>query len=106
MNYDINSAAAAYASSFGNNERRLIEWLNANGISSAKDDVIKRVREVESAVVEQIFSGSRTFTGRELEQMIIDYCKTHEPDIKGEGIRSILDYCAWMAWHEGYLADR
>lgn len=99
----INFGVAAFASSFGNNERRLDEWCRKFETSHLREEIIALVWKIEAEIMTDIVNSARSYEGKELEGMVMKVCNARDPRIEKEGIASILDYVAWMCWHEGYL---
>jgi hypothetical protein len=99
----INFGVAAYASSFGNNEKRLDEWCRKFGTSDMREEIISLVGRIEDEIFTDIENSNRSYEGKELEVLVRNACNARDPRIEKEGIAAILDYVAWMCWHEGYL---
>lgn len=101
--FDMNDGIAAYASSFGNNENRLVEWCSENNTTQNKQQIIEIVHKIEDEVMRVVFNGEKTYSGNELEELILKISPKYVHDIKPNAIKSLLDNIAWMSWHEGYL---
>jgi hypothetical protein len=100
---NINHGVAAYARSFGNDEKRLDEWCEKFETFHLRDEIISLVRKIENKIMEDIVNSTRSYEGKELEVMVNIACHACDPRIEKEGMAAILDYVAWMCWHEGYL---
>lgn len=100
---DINHGVAAYARSFGNSEKRLDEWCKKFDTCELRDEIISLVKGIEVEIMTDIETRDRSFDGTELEAMVRKTCSARDPRIEEEGMAAILDYVAWMCWHEGYL---
>lgn len=100
---DINLGVAAYACSFGNSEKRLDEWCRKFGTSGLRDEIISLVRKIEEQIMTDVQNSKRSYEGSELELMVRTACNACDHRIEKEGMAAILDYVAWMCWHEGYL---
>ena len=102
MNY-INLGVAAYASSFGNNEKRLDEWCRKFESFHLRDEIISLVRKIEDDILNEILNGDKSYEGKELEIIVRTACNARDARIEKEGMAAILDHVAWMCWHEGHL---
>ncbi len=102
MNH-INHGVAAYARSFGNSEKRLDEWCEKFEAFDLREEVISLVRTIEDEIMSNIENSNKSYEGKELEVLVRRSCNARDPRIEKEGMTAILDYIAWMCWHEGYL---
>ncbi|MGH7351805.1 MAG: hypothetical protein ACREJJ_05445 [Candidatus Methylomirabilales bacterium] len=100
---NINHGVAAYARSFGNSEKRLDEWCKKFETFDLRDEIISLVRKIEDEIMRDILNGDKSYEGKELEIMVTIACNACDARIEKEGMAAILDYVAWMCWHEGYL---
>jgi len=103
MSYNVDQAIAAYSRSFGNDEKGLMDWCVKNSCIDKFDEIKEKTENIQDAIIDKFWGSNKTFSGRELEAMIIAHCKEYEPELKIDGIKSLLDYIAWIAWHESYL---
>src|SRR5262245_61319656 len=99
----INHGVAAYARSFGNDEKRLDEWCKEFETFDLRDEIISLVRTIEDKIMTDIENSKKSYEGKELEVMVKMVCNACDGRIEKEGMAAILDYVAWMCWHEGYL---
>ncbi|MGH8645602.1 MAG: hypothetical protein ACREX4_14540 [Gammaproteobacteria bacterium] len=68
-----------------------------------RDEIISLVRTIEDTIMRDILNGDKSYEGKELEIMVTIACNACDARIEKEGMAAILDYVAWMCWHEGYL---
>jgi len=103
LHYDIDGAVAAYASSFGNNEKRLIEWCTRNNATQYMDEIKSITNAIEEAIKTEIFNGNVPITADEMLEKIHKKCEGLDLGIGRIGMVSLLEHVAWFSWHEGYL---
>lgn len=68
-----------------------------------REEIISLVRKIEDEIMADIVNGNRSYEGKEPEVMVRVVCNARDSRIENEGMAAILDYVAWMCWHEGYL---
>lgn len=100
---DVNFGVAAYACSFGNSEKRLDEWCRRFSTHDMRDEIISLVSRIEDEIITDIVNSNRSYEGGELDILVRKACNARDSRIGKEGVAAILDYVAWMCWHEGYL---
>jgi hypothetical protein len=61
------------------------------------------IRQVQDKIFEEIWrrSEERPLTQDEMIAVTRQYVAEHEPWINEKGINGLLQWVAWMSWHEG-----
>jgi hypothetical protein len=101
---DINAAIQAYSHSFGNRMEELLRMCD--GDQKRADTWAEPVRMMQDDIVNLICAQSerRQLSAIEIEHIASVYLSAHAPEVTKQGLRGLMDYVGWMAWHEGYLA--
>jgi len=99
---DINAAIDAYSQSFGNRVKPL-RGLCAD--ASTADKLAAEISALQQAIVDLAWSRARDvgLSMGEIEPLAREYLATARPDVNEVGLRGLLRYVIWFAWHEGYL---
>jgi len=99
---DINAAIDAYSQSFGN---RIEPLRNLCGKAPTAHERAAEIDALQQAIIDLVWSraGDAGLTMGEIEQLAREYLSAARPDVNEIGLRGLLRYVIWFAWHEGYL---
>lgn len=77
-----------------------------DGDQNSADKWAERVRTMQGDILNSIGSQSerRQLSATEIENIAIVYLSAKAPEVNNQGLRGLMNYVGWMAWHEGYLA--
>lgn len=106
MGYDINAAIEAYSHSMGNRIEELAEYCADHGVTEREAEIMAAIDRLQSGVLELISARAQAggpLAGPEIEALTIEHCRAHAPEIDEAGVRALLRWIVWMAWHEGCM---
>lgn len=106
MGYDINAALEAYSHSMGNRIEELAEYCAEHGVADRETEIMAAIDKLQSDVLERIATQARAegpLSGPEIETLAAAHCRERAPEIDETGVRALLRWIAWMAWHKGCM---
>ena len=101
--FDRNAAIEAYSESAGNRIDRLEAYCRATGFSEDIAVLAASISRIQQEVFDEIWnrSESRPLTQDEMVAITREYVARREPWINEKGIMGLLQWIAYMSWHEG-----
>lgn len=106
MGYDINAAIEAYSHSMGNRIEELAEYCAEHGVAEREAEIMAAIDKLQGDVLELVLDRARAdgpLSGPDIEVLAIEHCRTHAPEVGEVGVRALLRWIVWMAWHEGCM---
>ncbi len=101
-----NKLLTAYSRNFGNNVSGLAEAAREHCIDDYnifKEEFDAIQSEMYNYIDDYTEKENIQLTGAELEAITKAYCEVRFAWIDAEAFRSLMDYLAWICWHEGIL---
>lgn len=105
--FDKNAAILAYSAAFGNNLKRLEDYCREVGFEGDVVSLADSIQQIQDQVFDQVWQQSedrRPLSEEEITAILRRHVAEHEPWINDAGIAGLLQWVAWMSWHEGCLA--
>jgi hypothetical protein len=101
--FDKNAAIEAYSAPFGNKPDHLRDYCHETRFSGDVELLAKSIRQIQDAIFDEIWRRSETqpLMPEEMESVARDYLAEHEPWVNDRGVAGLLQWIAWMSWHEG-----
>jgi hypothetical protein len=98
---DINTAIDAYSRAGGNRIEPL-QALYSRDPTSAKA-LAAEISNLQESIMDLVRSraGKVGLAAAEIEQLARQYLATTKPEVNEVGLRGLLQYVTWLAWHDG-----
>ena len=106
MDYDINTAIDAYSHSMGNRREALAEFCGTRGLVDRETEIRAAIDKIQGDIFDLISRMARErgpLSADEIEKVTVGHCGRHYPDVNESGVRGLLRWIVWMAWHEGCM---
>ena len=101
--FDRNAAIEAFSAAFGNSAKRLEDYCNEVGYPGDVQALSESIQRIQDRVFDEIWrlSEVRKLTQDEMIAVTRKSVAEHEPWINEAGMNGLLQWIAWMSWHEG-----
>ena len=106
MSFDINAAIEAYSHSMGNRPEELAEYCAEQGVAERETEIRAAIEAIQGDVFDMIWEKTRVsgpMSAAEIETLASQHCQASAPEVDESGVRSLLRWIVWMAWHEGCM---
>ena len=106
MSFDINAAIEAYSHSMGNRPEELAEYCAEHGVAERENEIRTAIETMQGEVFDTISKRTRTsgpMSATEIETLATEHCRVSVPEVDEAGVRGLLRWIVWMAWHEGCM---
>lgn len=106
MSFDINAAIEVYSHSMGNRPEELAEYCAEHGVAERETEIRKTIEAMQGEMLDKISERMRVsgpMSAAEIETLAAEHCGASVPEVDAAGVRGLLRWIVWMAWHEGFM---